>query len=399
MYSVAKFQSQRTSIVLSTVYTANGPNENLQRQLREMEQQVTRMEQQLREKDLELGNSERRMEQQLREKDLELGNSERVSREREQQVTHLQRQLGEKEFQEASFREQLRGKDQQEENSQRQLREMEQQLREMGEQEESLQSQLREMAQQLTNVQERLTEREEEFGNLQQQVATLQGQLRAKDRQVNELEITLSTAREALTQHQHQREQSPDWVISRDQVQMTDKLLGRGGWGFVVEGKYCGCAVAVKQIHELILSAHNRSLFEREMDIASKCRHPCLLQFIGATNDEGSPLFLMELMESSLRALLEQRPLTATEVSTISLDVARALSYLHQKTPPIVHRDVSSANVLLWRQGEQWRGKVSDYGTANFMQHTMTAAPGARIYIAPEALTSNQTVKVRYDLL
>ena len=412
MYSVAiidKFQSQPTSIVLSTVYTANGPNENVQRQLRELEQQVTRMEQQLREKDLELGNSERasrereqqvtRMEQQLREKDLELGNSERVSREREQQVTQLQRQLGEKELQEASLREQLRGKDQQEENSQRQLREMEQQLSEMGEQEESLQSQLREMAQQLTNVQERLTGREEEFGNLQQQVATLQGQLRAKDRQVNELEITLSTAREALTQHQHQREQSPDWVISRDQVQMTDKLLGRGGWGFVVEGKYCGCAVAVKQIHELILSAHNRSLFEREMDIASKCRHPCLLQFIGATNDEGSPLFVTELMESSLRALLGQRPLTATEVSTISLDVARALSYLHQKTPPIIHRDVSSANVLLWRQGDQWRGKVSDYGTANFMQHTMTAAPGARIYIAPEALTSNQTVKVSYDLL
>ena len=133
------------------------------------------------------------------------------------------------------------------------------------------------------------------------------------------------------------------------------------------------------------------------MDIASRCRHPCLLQFIGATNDEGSPLFLTELMELSLRALLGQRALTATEVSIISLDVARALSYLHQKTPsPIIHRDISSANVLLWRQGDQWRGKVSDYGTANFMQHTMTAAPGAVIYIAPEALTSNQTVKVSF---
>ena len=199
--------------------------------------------------------------------------------------------------------------------------------------------------------------------------------------------MSLSTAQQALSQHQ--RQHSPDWVISRDQIQLTDKLLGRGGWGSVVEGKYCGCAVAVKQIHDLIVSPHNLNLFEREMDIASRCRHPCLLQFIGATNDEGSPLFLTELMESSLRALLEQRPLTATEVSIISLDVTRALSYLHQKTPPIIHRDISSANVLLWRQGEQWRGKVSDYGTANFMQHTMTAAPGAVIYTAPEALTSN----------
>ena len=98
--------------------------------------------------------------------------------------------------------------------------------------------------------------------------------------------------------------------------------------------------------------------------------------------------------------MFDHRPLSATEVSILSLDVARALNYLHQKKPsPIIHRDISSANVLLWRQGDQWRGKVSDYGTANFMKHTMTVAPGAMIYIAPEALTSNQTVKVSYDLL
>ncbi|CAH3180291.1 unnamed protein product [Porites lobata] len=132
------------------------------------------------------------------------------------------------------------------------------------------------------------------------------------------------------------------------------------------------------------------------MNIASKCRHPHLLQYIGATNDEGNPLFVTELMEKSLRALLEQRQLAEIEVRVISVDVARAINYLHQKKPePIIHRDVSSANVLLWRQGDQWRGKVSDYGTANFMQQTMTVAPGAMIYSAPEALTSNQTAKSR----
>ena len=145
----------------------------------------------------------------------------------------------------------------------------------------------------------------------------------------------------------------------------------------------------------MILSPHNRLLFEREMNIASACRHPCLLQFIGATNDEGSPLFVTELMEMSLRALLEERQLSETEITVISLDVARALNYLHQKKPsPIIHRDVSSANVLLWQQGDQRRGKVSDYGTANFIQQTMTVAPGAAIYCAPEAHTPNQTVKV-----
>ena len=285
---------------------------------------------------------------------------------------NVQQQLREKELQEASLQEQLRVKEQQEENSQRRIRQMEQQLR---------------------NLQVQFREKEQESANLQQQVAAQVRQLGARNQQVNELEMTLSTAQQALSEQQ--LHQYPDWVIPRDQIQLTDKVLGRGGWGSVVEGKYCGCAVAVKQIHELILSPHNRGLFEREMDIASRCRHPCLLQFIGATNDEGSPLFVTELMESSLRALLEQRSLSAAEVSIISLDVARALTYLHHKTPPIIHRDISSANVLLWRQGDQWRGKVSDYGTANFMQQTMTAAPGAMIYLAPEALTSNQTVKVR----
>ena len=122
-----------------------------------------------------------------------------------------------------------------------------------------------------------------------------------------------------------------------------------------------------------------------------------MLQFIGATNDEGSPLFVTELMELSLRALLEQRRLTQTQISVISLDISRALNYLHHMKPsPIVHRDVSSANVMLWRRGEQWRGKVSNYGTAKFVQQTMTLAPGALIYSAPEAVSSNQTSMVSF---
>ena len=154
----------------------------------------------------------------------------------------------------------------------------------------------------------------------------------------------------------------------------------------------------MKTIHDLILSPHNRRLFEREMDIASRCRHPCLLQFIGATNDDHTPLFLTEVMETSLRALLQERSLSQTEITVIALDVARGLNYLHQKRPiPILHRDISSANVLLWRQGTQWRAKVSDYGTANFKKQTMTVAPGALIYSAPEARATNQTVQVCSD--
>ena len=224
----------------------------------------------------------------------------------------------------------------------------------------------------------------------------LEKELRDREQDIVILERDLSTAKKKLVQYESQLKQR-DWVISRDEIQITDACLGEGGWGRVVKGWYCGCAVAVKYLHRSTLTPKERTLFEREMDIASRCRHPCLLQFIGATKDEKlSPLFVTELMETSLRVLLAKRKLYEAEITVISLDVARALNYLHQRKPiPIVHRDVSSANVLLWRHRDQWRGKVSDYGTAKFVQGIMTVAPGALIYSAPEAgVPYNQTVKV-----
>ena len=365
-------------------------------QLREMTQQMTNVRWQLREKDGQLSEKDR----QLRERDEELS-------EKTQQLTNTQGQLQEKDGQ-------LREKTQQLTNVRRQLQEKDGQLSQKDRQLRERDEELREKTQQLTNTQGQLQERDGQLrerdgqvSEITNQLTSVRGQLQekneeftslerllgAKQHEIDELERSLSEAHRAP--NERSRHQTPDWVIPRDQIQLTDKFLGKGGWGSVIEGNYCGCAVAVKQMYELILSDHNRRLFEREMSIAARCRHPCLLQFIGATNDEGSPLFVTELMESSLRALLEQRPLSSSEVSVISLDVARALNYLHLKKPsPIIHRDISSANVLLWRQADQWRGKVSDYGTANVLQQTMTVGPGAMIYSAPEAHTKHQTVKV-----
>ena len=72
-------------------------------------------------------------------------------------------------------------------------------------------------------------------------------------------------------------------------------------------------------------------------------------------------------------------------------DVACALRYLHQWRPsPIIHRDISSANVLLEPIPNDWRAKISDYGSANFMNAVTTAAPGSPVYAAPEARYPNQ---------
>ena len=284
---------------------------NLERQLIEMRQREEILQSQLRETQHREENTQR----QLREMQQ---NSQRQLREMQQREENLQRHL--REMQQNSQR-QLGEMQQREENLQRHLREMQQnsqsQLRETQQREENLESQLREMCQR--------------FENSQQRVSTLERQLRDKDQEVNELLLSLSLAQQTISEQQQQG--SCDRVISRDEIQKTNKCLGRGGWGSVYEGVYCGCTVAVKQIHDPILSPHNIRLFEREMNIASKCRHPHLLQFIGAIKDEGNPLFVTELMEKSLRALLEQRQLSEIEIRTISLDVARAINYLHQKKP------------------------------------------------------------------
>ena len=189
-----------------------------------------------------------------------------------------------------------------------------------------------------------------------------------------------------------------DWTVDRDEIDLTDTHLGTGGWASVKVGVFRGMKVAVKQIHDLILSDFNRGLFAREMRMAARFRHPCLLQFIGATNEDGeSPMLVTELMDKSLRSLLEERGLADEEVVTIALDVTKALNYLHLNQPaPIIHRDISSANVLLWKRRDCWRGKVSDYGTANFMHQVNTSNPGAPLYVAPEASdVARQSPKVR----
>ena len=76
-------------------------------------------------------------------------------------------------------------------------------------------------------------------------------------------------AEEALAEY---RQLEPrDWIIRRDEVMISENVLGAGAWEKVYQGRFRGCQVAVKQIHDLILSPHNR---RREMSMAFRCRHP-----------------------------------------------------------------------------------------------------------------------------
>ena len=99
----------------------------------------------------------------------------------------------------------------------------------------------------------------------------------------------------------------------------------------------------------------------------------------------------MELMDENLTTFLERStgPLPYHSQLNICHDVALAIAYLH--SIEIIHRDLSSNNVLLIGEGS--RVKVTDFGMSKLMDmnpHTtpLTQVPGTPAYMPPEALTS-----------
>ena len=256
--------------------------------------------------------------------------------------------------------------------------------------------QLEEHTSQLDQIQQKHTS---ELGQLQQehtsQLEQLQEQLTAHFQQQLEkqLEEQKRQIREIQQQFQAQLAQlqsriqslQPSWSIDHEHLEITEQVLGRGAYGEVRVGIHQGTRVAVKKMYDVIISDHNRELFVREMRIASRVRHPNLVLFIGAVT-MGNLTIVSELMETSLRKLMEGKKLKASDICPISQDVACALVYLHSLPDPIVHRDVSSANVLLNAKKDGWQAKLGDFGSANFLAKVGTVAPGCVLYAAPEAV-------------
>ena len=81
--------------------------------------------------------------------------------------------------------------------------------------------------------------------------------------------------------------------------------------------------------------------------------------------------------------------MTRGQIISICCDISSALCYLHLWRPdPIIHRDVSSPNVLLEPlHNDNIRAKLSDFGSANIQLCVKTIFPGNAAYSAPEAIT------------
>ena len=225
---------------------------------------------------------------------------------------------------------------------------------------------------------------------LQQKQALLtstQRELQQAQQQILDMETRLrSVAQQAPVTHA-----AEFWQVSRQQVMLNMyNILGTGGWGYVVEGKFCEQPVAVKCLHDLIREPEFVALIRKEISIMAQIRHPNLVLFIAAVmDDEGDPLIISELLDTSLRSAYQRQLLVESSKLKIFRDVACALHYLHQhQHGTIIHRDVSSASVLLEaRHNNQWKAKLSDFGSAKLAREAQTMGPGSPVYSAPEVRT------------
>ena len=175
-----------------------------------------------------------------------------------------------------------------------------------------------------------------------------------------------------------------------------DQLLGHGSYGAVYKAMCDQLPCAAKILHQTILDPKDKGSekvmqrFQQECTFLENIRHPHIVQYLGMTTDPESrlPILLMELLDENLTGLLERSQQSLAYCSQVDIchDIALAVAYLHSND--IIHRDLSSNNVLIIA-GQ--RAKVTDFGMSKLAGATPTKAPltmcpGTLGYMPPEAL-------------
>ena len=188
---------------------------------------------------------------------------------------------------------------------------------------------------------------------------------------------------------------------------MTDRELGHGSYATVLELEYMGLKCAGKKIHELLLRQGGASYtvrrFEEECRLLSQVRHPNVVQFLGVHFQQRvpAPILVMEFLPTNLTSCIDRYGILPKEISySILHDVVLGLCYLHSQTPPIIHRDLSSNNILL---ASNMTAKISDLGVARILNLTplqvsrMTETPGTPAYMPPEVMIANPKYDTSID--
>ncbi|RWR78244.1 receptor-like protein kinase HSL1 [Cinnamomum micranthum f. kanehirae] len=182
---------------------------------------------------------------------------------------------------------------------------------------------------------------------------------------------------------------------------VESNLIGSGGSGNVYRipvGNQAGEVVAVKKIwNRGSLDAKLEKQFQAEIAILSRIRHSNIVKLLCCVSSKDSKLLVYEYMElGSLDRWLFKKRNGATIESglldwpsryRIAVEAAQGLCYMHHScSPPIIHRDVKSSNILL---DSERKARIADFGLARMLSgkgepETVSTVAGTNGYIAPE---------------
>ncbi|KAH7690904.1 Non-specific serine/threonine protein kinase protein, partial [Dioscorea alata] len=184
-------------------------------------------------------------------------------------------------------------------------------------------------------------------------------------------------------------------ITCREIIQATENFddkyrIGSGAYSIVYKVTLSSLGtLAVKKIREEEGQV-NEQAFRNEIHALTEIRHRNIVKFYGFCSTENFNFLAYEYMErgclgATLRSDQEAMKLDWVKRVSIVLDIAHALSYLHHDcAPPIVHRDITSNNILL---NEEYKACVSDFGISRLLKSDSShwsLLAGTYGYMAPE---------------
>jgi serine/threonine protein kinase len=169
--------------------------------------------------------------------------------------------------------------------------------------------------------------------------------------------------------------------------------IGIGNFGEVFHALlYRSTDVAVKRLFVPSQKQTSQALesFMEEVQMLGRLQHPNIIQLMGIVRPPELALVTEWMDLGSVHDLLyssNARSLNWPRVLGMMRDACRGLNYLHQLRPPVIHRDVKPANLLV---NHNFLVKVADFGISRVesLTQTMTAI-GTAQWMAPEIIRNN----------
>ncbi|XP_033146763.1 serine/threonine-protein kinase EDR1 isoform X2 [Brassica rapa] len=190
-----------------------------------------------------------------------------------------------------------------------------------------------------------------------------------------------------------------EYEILWDDLKIKEQI-GKGSCGTVYHGLWFGSDVAVKMFSKQEYSEEVMQSFRQAVSLMKRLRHPNVLLFMGAVTSPQRLCIVSEFLpRGSLFRLLQRgtSQLDWRRRIRMALDIACGMNYLHCCSPPIIHRDLKSSNLLVDRNCTV---KVADFGLSRIKHETYLATKSGRgtpQWMAPEVLR-NESANEKSDI-